>query len=103
MKAPVLIIGLGGTGMDALRITKKLIYDTIQSEKKDGEYTDKPKNIEYLGIDTDEGEEKKSYQGMYLNKTAGGDPDLYYAPCAAGAGPPGASAPLYQQLAEYQY
>ncbi|HIV24032.1 MAG TPA: hypothetical protein IAC80_08875 [Candidatus Merdiplasma excrementigallinarum] len=71
VKAPVLIIGLGGTGMDALRITKKLIYDTIQSEKKDGEYTDKPKNIEYLGIDTDEGEEKKSYQGMYLNKTAG--------------------------------
>ena len=71
VNAPVLIIGLGGTGMDALRITKKLIYDTIQSEKKDGEYTDKPKNIEYLGIDTDEGEEKKSYQGMYLNKTAG--------------------------------
>ena len=42
-----------------------------RAKKKDGEYTDKPKNIEYLGIDTDEGEEKKSYQGMYLNKTAG--------------------------------
>ncbi|MDY3250510.1 MAG: tubulin-like doman-containing protein [Candidatus Choladocola sp.] len=69
--APVLIIGLGGTGVDSLLITKKLIYDTIQSEKKDGEYTDKPKNIEYLGIDTDMDYETKHYQGIYLNKRAG--------------------------------
>ena len=43
VNAPVLIIGLGGTGMDALRITKKLIYDTIQSEKRTGNIRISPK------------------------------------------------------------
>ncbi|MCD7820456.1 MAG: tubulin-like doman-containing protein, partial [Lachnospiraceae bacterium] len=72
VNAPVLIIGLGGSGMDSLLATKKLIYDIIQREKKlDGKYADKPRNIEYLGIDTDQSYLNKSYQGIRLNKNAG--------------------------------
>ena len=70
--APVLIIGLGGSGVDSLLATKKMIYDIMEREKKsDGKYADKPKNIEYLGIDTDENYLNKSYQGMKLNDNAG--------------------------------
>lgn len=68
--APVLIIGLGGTGMDSLLKTKKLIYDTIQPENLGNTYSDKPENIEYIGFDTDAGYENKVYQGMRLNKQA---------------------------------
>lgn len=72
VNAPVLIIGLGGTGVDSLLITKKLIYDTIQSEKKsDGSYSDKPGNIEYLGIDTDVQYRGKRYKGIGLNDQNG--------------------------------
>lgn len=71
VNAPVLIVGLGGTGVDALLITKKLIYDTIESEDKSDGYADKPKNIEYLAIDTDERYANRSYQGMRLNQRAG--------------------------------
>lgn len=70
--APVLIIGLGGSGMDSLLATKKMIYDIIEREKRDdGKLADKPKNIEYLGIDTDQGYLNKSYHGIRLNKNAG--------------------------------
>lgn len=71
VNAPVLIIGLGGTGLDSLLITKKLIYETIKSEDRGGEYSDKPKNIEYMGIDTDESYKNKNYQGIYLNENLG--------------------------------
>ena len=69
VNAPVLIIGLGGTGMDSLLKTKKLIYDTIQAEDLgEGEYSDKPKNIEYVGFDTDERYKNKAFQGIRLNE-----------------------------------
>ena len=68
--APVLIVGLGGTGVDALLITKKLICDTIECEKKSDGFSDRPKNIEYLAIDTDVTYEGKSYHGIRLNRDA---------------------------------
>ncbi|MCD8105069.1 MAG: tubulin-like doman-containing protein [Lachnospiraceae bacterium] len=72
VNAPVLIVGLGGSGLDTLLATKKMIYDIIQREKlEDGSYSDKPRNIEYLGIDTDTTYETRTCQGMRLNKTAG--------------------------------
>ena len=71
VKAPVLIIGLGGSGLDALLATKKMIYDMIQSEERaDGKLSDKPENIEYLGIDTDKAYQNQTYQGMKLNENA---------------------------------
>ena len=67
-KAPVLVIGLGGSGVDVLLRVKKMICDMIQSEKReDGRFSDKPGNIEYLGIDTDKYSQDKSYRGMQLN------------------------------------
>lgn len=70
--APVLIIGLGGSGMDSLLATKKMIYDIIEREKKaDGKLSDKPKNIEYLGIDTDSRYLNAVYHGIELDPNAG--------------------------------
>ena len=60
INAPVLVIGLGGTGVDSLLVTKKLIYDNIQRSS----FEEKPQNIEYLAIDTDEHSRDESYQGI---------------------------------------
>lgn len=63
--APILIIGLGGTGADAAIKVKKMVYDRIQCEKKEnGEVMDKPKNIEYLILDTDAANKKISEGGI---------------------------------------
>ena len=69
--APVLIIGLGGTGVQTLRRVKKLINDTIESEVVNGKKTDKPSNIEYMGFDTDKSERTKSIQGIRLEENRG--------------------------------
>lgn len=69
LDAPILIVGLGGTGFDALLATKKLIYDTLNCEKSGDVFTDKPRNIEYLAIDTDKDDETKSLQGVSFNKS----------------------------------
>lgn len=54
--APVLLIGLGGTGAKSLIRVKKLISDRIGSNK--------PENLEYLSIDTDERINKLIYKGI---------------------------------------
>lgn len=69
LDAPILIVGLGGTGFDAVLAAKKLIYDTLNCEKAGDVFTDKPRNIEYLVIDTDQDDETKSLQGVSLNKS----------------------------------
>lgn len=69
LDAPILIVGLGGTGFDALLATKKLIYDTLNCDKTGEVFSDKPKNIEYLAIDTDRDDETKSLQGISFNKS----------------------------------
>ncbi len=66
--APILIIGLGGTGVAATIKVKKIIYDRIQSERKDnGEIMDKPKNIEYLVLDTDMSSADASAGGIHFS------------------------------------
>ena len=64
----MLVIGIGGTGIDALLRLKyqinrgfKLPEDPITKKKKD-----KPDNIEYLAFETNEGDAKKVYKGMGL-------------------------------------
>lgn len=54
--APVLLIGLGGTGAKSLIRIKKMIGDRIGSNK--------PDNLEYLSIDTDERINKMLYNGV---------------------------------------
>ena len=68
--APVLIVGLGGTGVDALLVTKKLIRDSIKGERTADGLSDKPRNIEYLAIGTDMENWKRSYCGVRLNRDA---------------------------------
>ncbi|WP_368491028.1 tubulin-like doman-containing protein [Clostridium sp. BJN0013] len=62
---PMLIIGLGGTGIDAMlrlkyQINKRFILeeDTISNTRKD-----KPKKVEFLGFETNQGEKNKRYPG----------------------------------------
>lgn len=54
--APVLIIGLGGTGAKSLIRIKKMISDRIGGNK--------PENLEYISIDTDERINKMLYNGV---------------------------------------
>ncbi|MFL0197575.1 tubulin-like doman-containing protein [Clostridium sp. WILCCON 0269] len=60
---PMLIIGLGGTGIDAMlrlkyQINKRFILeeDIISNTRKD-----KPKKVEFLGFETNQGEKNKRY------------------------------------------
>lgn len=66
---PMLVIGLGGTGIDALLRLKyqvnrrfKLPADPISKKKKE-----KPANIEYLAFETNEQDQFKKYKGMGLD------------------------------------
>jgi hypothetical protein len=68
LNAPILIIGLGGTGVDSVIKVKKMIYDRLQCEMKSGEIMDKPANIEYLVMDTDRDNENKSAGGVRFNE-----------------------------------
>ncbi|MCL2187657.1 MAG: tubulin-like doman-containing protein [Defluviitaleaceae bacterium] len=56
---PILIIGLGGTGTDALLRVK------AQAHRRFAKNGQKPENIEFLSFETNE-HEKKSYQGVLL-------------------------------------
>lgn len=70
---PVLIIGLGGTGIDAMlrlkyQINKRFVLeqDTVSNTRKD-----KPKKVEFLGFETNQGEKNKRYP---MNGGVGLDP-----------------------------
>ncbi|MCI8886597.1 MAG: hypothetical protein HFG70_00775 [Hungatella sp.] len=69
LDAPILIVGLGGTGADAVIQVKKMIYNRLKCEVSMGENKDKPKNIEYFVMDTDTANEKISLQGIGFNET----------------------------------
>ena len=60
---PILIVGLGGTGVDAVLRTKKLISERMVCE----EGKDKPENVDYLVIDTDEKAIESSYMGTVFS------------------------------------
>ncbi|PGY09474.1 tubulin-like doman-containing protein [Bacillus sp. AFS031507] len=66
---PMLVIGLGGTGIDALLRLKyqvnrrfKLPEDPLSKKKKD-----KPSNIEFLAFETNEHDRNKKYNGIGLD------------------------------------
>ena len=69
LNAPILIVGLGGTGVDSVIKVKKMIYDRLQCEEKAGEIMDKPANIEYLVMDTDRENENKATGGIRFSET----------------------------------
>ncbi|AZK44997.1 tubulin-like doman-containing protein [Paenibacillus lentus] len=66
---PILIIGLGGTGIDALLRLKyqinrrfKLPEDPLSKKKRD-----KPDNVEFLAFETNEQDRTKRYKGIGLD------------------------------------
>jgi len=66
---PILIIGLGGTGIDALLRLKyqinrrfKLPEDPLSKKKRD-----KPDNVEFLAFETNEQDRSKRYKGIGLD------------------------------------
>ncbi|CAH1215529.1 hypothetical protein PAECIP111892_04112 [Paenibacillus auburnensis] len=66
---PILIIGLGGTGIDALLRLKyqinrrfKLPEDPLSKKKRD-----KPDNVEFLAFETNEQDRGKKYKGIGLD------------------------------------
>ncbi|WP_462410932.1 tubulin-like doman-containing protein [Neobacillus sp. Marseille-QA0830] len=66
---PMLVIGLGGTGIDALLRLKyqvnrrfKLPEDPLSKKKKE-----KPNNIEFLAFETNEQDKNKKYKGIGLD------------------------------------
>ncbi|OXM83747.1 tubulin-like doman-containing protein [Paenibacillus rigui] len=66
---PMLIIGLGGTGIDALLRLKyqinrrfKLPEDAFSKKKKE-----KPDNVEFLALETNEHDRNKKYKGIGLD------------------------------------
>ncbi|MDR3541553.1 MAG: tubulin-like doman-containing protein [Desulfosporosinus sp.] len=70
---PILVIGMGGTGVTALSKVKNAVYRrfNLPRDSVTGYYKDKPENIEYLGLDTDEhivyDDDKYSGRSIELN------------------------------------
>ncbi len=62
--APILVIGLGGTGANSLIRLKSLINERINSDFNN----EKPKNIEYLAIDTDMSTKDFQHKGVSFSK-----------------------------------
>lgn len=69
LNQPILIIGLGGTGMDIAIQVKRMIYDRMQCEIINGEWQEKPSNIEYLCLDTDIASKDKEANGLKFNES----------------------------------
>lgn len=69
LNEPILIIGLGGTGVDAVINVKRMIYDRLKCEVINGEWQDKPENIEYLCLDTDINSKDRSINGLGFNES----------------------------------
>jgi hypothetical protein len=65
---PILIIGLGGTGVDSVLRVKKNVYDRMNVNKKGDVWKDKPDNVEYLVFDTDDANKERNLQGVKFNQ-----------------------------------
>lgn len=61
---PILVIGLGGTGADALIRIKNLVNERLNSSS----INEKPDNIEYLAIDTDPKTRSVQYNGTKFSE-----------------------------------
>ncbi len=66
---PILIVGLGGTGAEALIRVKKSINKHFKLHTaSDGRRLDRPLNIEYLAIDSDDNTENLKYDGISFSR-----------------------------------
>lgn len=67
VNAPLLIIGLGGTGADGLRRIKHEFSQRLKPDMLGGKELDRPKRTAYLLLDTDPTEVNRRYHGTALN------------------------------------
>ncbi len=66
---PILIVGLGGTGVESLIRVKKSINQYFKpGTTPSGRIMDKPANVEYLAIDSDEIIANLKYKGVSFSK-----------------------------------
>ena len=63
INAPLLVVGLGGTGCDGVRRVKHEFKMRLNADRLGGTELDKPPRTAYLGLDTDPLEKTKVYHG----------------------------------------
>ncbi|MCR5322059.1 MAG: tubulin-like doman-containing protein [Lachnospiraceae bacterium] len=69
LDAPILVIGLGGTGGNALIRLKKMVNDRMERKGNNSDAVcEKPDNIEYLFIDTDSSYDDLKYDEIGFNE-----------------------------------
>ncbi len=66
--APLLVVGLGGTGADGVRRIKNEFAQRMYLDKLGERTLDRPPRTAYLVLDTDPGEVKKRYHGTSIDK-----------------------------------
>ncbi len=66
--APLLIVGLGGTGADGLRRIKNEFAQRFEQDRIGERVLDRPPRTAYLLLDTDPSEVKKRYHGTSIDK-----------------------------------
>ena len=68
INAPLLVIGLGGSGADAVRRIKYEFRQRFVPEKQGDITLDRPPRTAYLLLDTDQGEVERAYHGTKLDR-----------------------------------
>ncbi len=66
--APLLVVGLGGTGADGVRRIKNEFAQRLEPDKLGARELDRPPRTAYLVLDTDPGELSKRYHGTCIDK-----------------------------------
>ena len=66
--APLLVVGLGGTGADGLRRIKNEFGQRLEQDRLGTRELDRPPRTAYLLLDTDPGELTKRYHGTVIDK-----------------------------------
>ena len=67
INAPLLVVGLGGTGADGVRRVKHEFNDRLNPDHFGGTELDRPPRTAYLELDTDDNEIDRSYLGTKIN------------------------------------
>ena len=67
INAPLLVVGLGGTGADGVRRVKHEFKERLNPEKLSETELDRPPRTAYLVLDTASNEKNKSYHGTKLD------------------------------------
>ena len=75
---PIMVVGLGGAGIDAMLHIKRMVNETFKTDidKSSGKHKAAPDNIRFIGIDSDKfsfkdkrtGKPGRTYRGIFLDE-----------------------------------